>query len=215
MLAGIRADFETKGVCLLHGYTSSGKTQVYIKLIEQQLLENKQVLYLVPEIALTSQIVRQGYNHILAVIWAFTTAVSARTNVLRSGTKCAKAKSKFCSAPARHYFFPLPIFPLLSWMRSTTVPINNRIRRPGIMPAIQPFIMPPFKAKTPLGSATRLLKVIIMRDRQIRTGRTGRTIRSGRSSRDQSDRYQKIPAAGRVQSDPYPRPAESHPGITG
>ncbi len=62
-LAAIRKQFESKGVCLLHGYTSSGKTQVYIKLIEQQLLENKQVLYLVPEIALTSQIVRRLQSH--------------------------------------------------------------------------------------------------------------------------------------------------------
>jgi primosomal protein N' (replication factor Y) len=62
-LAGIRTNFDTKGVCLLHGYTSSGKTQVYIKLIEEQLLLSKQVLYLVPEIALTSQIVRRLQSH--------------------------------------------------------------------------------------------------------------------------------------------------------
>ncbi len=55
--------FETKNVSLLHGFTSSGKTQVYIKLIEKQLLEGKQVLYLVPEIALTSQIVRRLQKH--------------------------------------------------------------------------------------------------------------------------------------------------------
>ena len=62
-LVNIRQQFEKKNVSLLHGYTSSGKTQVYIKLIEQQLLENKQVLYLVPEIALTSQIVRRLQSH--------------------------------------------------------------------------------------------------------------------------------------------------------
>ncbi len=62
-LSGIRTDFETKGVCLLHGFTSSGKTQVYIKLIEEQLLLGRQVLYLVPEIALTSQIVRRLQSH--------------------------------------------------------------------------------------------------------------------------------------------------------
>jgi len=62
-LAVVRKSLEEKNVCLLHGHTSSGKTQVYIKLIEEQLLQDKQVLYLVPEIALTSQIVRRLQSH--------------------------------------------------------------------------------------------------------------------------------------------------------
>ncbi len=48
-----------KPVCLLHGVTSSGKTQIYIKLIEQYIEQKKQVLYLLPEIALTAQIIRR------------------------------------------------------------------------------------------------------------------------------------------------------------
>ncbi|MFM2233285.1 MAG: hypothetical protein RJB31_1986, partial [Bacteroidota bacterium] len=54
---------EEKEVCLLHGVTSSGKTQVYIKLIEAQVLAGKQVLYLLPEIALTAQIIRRLQQH--------------------------------------------------------------------------------------------------------------------------------------------------------
>jgi len=49
--------FIEKEVCLLHGVTSSGKTEVYIKLIEEYLKINKQILYLLPEIALTTQLV--------------------------------------------------------------------------------------------------------------------------------------------------------------
>jgi primosomal protein N' (replication factor Y) len=51
--------FAGKSVCLLHGITSSGKTQVYIKQIESFIKAGKQVLYLLPEIALTSQIIRR------------------------------------------------------------------------------------------------------------------------------------------------------------
>lgn len=55
----INKDFENRDVVLLYGETSSGKTQIYIRLIEQMLAENKQVLYLLPEIALTTQIIER------------------------------------------------------------------------------------------------------------------------------------------------------------
>ena len=62
-LAEIENAFKEKNVCLLHGATASGKTQLYIKLIEQYIQEGKQVLYMLPEIALTAQIVRRLQKH--------------------------------------------------------------------------------------------------------------------------------------------------------
>ena len=58
-LSEIRSAFVERSVCLLHGVTASGKTQIYTKLIEEQIKEDKQVLYMLPEIALTAQIIRR------------------------------------------------------------------------------------------------------------------------------------------------------------
>ncbi|AWK05404.1 primosomal protein N' [Flavobacterium crocinum] len=59
----IKESLAEKEVCLLHGVTSSGKTEIYIKLIEEYLETGKQVLYLLPEIALTTQLVSRLRLH--------------------------------------------------------------------------------------------------------------------------------------------------------
>ena len=56
-LEEIKESFEKFNITLLHGVTSSGKTEVYVKLIEEVIAKGKQVLYLLPEIALTTQLV--------------------------------------------------------------------------------------------------------------------------------------------------------------
>lgn len=59
----IEKSFEEKEVTLLHGVTSSGKTEIYTKLIENYIVQGRQVLYLLPEIALTTQLVSRLTAH--------------------------------------------------------------------------------------------------------------------------------------------------------
>jgi len=63
----ITSQFMEKDIVLLHGVTSSGKTEIYIHLIEEQLKKGKQVLYMLPEIALTTQIILRLKKHFGAV----------------------------------------------------------------------------------------------------------------------------------------------------
>jgi primosomal protein N' (replication factor Y) (superfamily II helicase) len=59
----IKNQFKDKDIVLLHGVTSSGKTEIYIRLIEEQLKLGRQVLYMLPEIALTTQIILRLKKH--------------------------------------------------------------------------------------------------------------------------------------------------------
>jgi len=94
-LTEIKASFENQNVTLLHGVTSSGKTEVYVKLIEDVLSEGKQVLYLLPEIALTTQLVTRLQNYFGEQVAVFHSKYSTHervevwNNVLQ---KSAKAK---------------------------------------------------------------------------------------------------------------------------
>lgn len=58
-LAKVQTILSEKEVCLLHGVTASGKTELYIRLIESYLAKGKQVLYLLPEIGLTTQVIQR------------------------------------------------------------------------------------------------------------------------------------------------------------
>jgi len=86
----INRSMQEKAVCLLHGVTSSGKTQVYIRLIEQAIRDGRQVLYLLPEIALTSQIIRRLQRHFGGYIGIYHSKFSQNErleiwNKIRSG----------------------------------------------------------------------------------------------------------------------------------
>ena len=73
--------FIEKNVCLLHGVTSSGKTQIYVKLIESLISQGKQVLYMLPEIALTAQIIRRLQKHFGGYIGIYHSKFNANERV--------------------------------------------------------------------------------------------------------------------------------------
>ena len=86
----VNAAFLQKAVCLLHGVTSSGKTQIYIRQMEQVVRRGQQVLYLLPEIALTSQIIRRLQQHFGGHIGIYHSKFSANErleiwNKIRTG----------------------------------------------------------------------------------------------------------------------------------
>ncbi len=87
-----------KDVVLLHGVTSSGKTEIYVKLIEQAIAQDKQVLYLLPEIALTTQIINRLRKYFGDTVGVYHSKfnenerVEVWKNVLEAGVQSPKSK---------------------------------------------------------------------------------------------------------------------------
>lgn len=85
--------FEKQSITLLYGVTSSGKTELYVKLIETQLSQGNQVLYLLPEIALTTQLVERLQNYFGEKVAVFHSKYSSHervevwNNVLNNSSK--------------------------------------------------------------------------------------------------------------------------------
>ncbi|GAA3613032.1 primosomal protein N' [Flavivirga amylovorans] len=80
-LKEIKDSFTKHAVTLLHGVTSSGKTEVYVKLIEDVLNQGKQVLYLLPEIALTTQLITRLQNYFGEQVAVFHSKYSSHERV--------------------------------------------------------------------------------------------------------------------------------------
>jgi len=94
-------------VCLLHGVTSSGKTEIYIKIIENIISQGKQVLYLLPEIALTSQLVSrlQVYFGEQVLVYHSKYSVNERMEVYRHVLN-SSAKAKIVLGARSSLFLP-------------------------------------------------------------------------------------------------------------
>lgn len=74
----IKQQFQNHDAVLLHGVTSSGKTEIYIHFIEEMLRAGRQVLYLLPEIALTAQIINRLKKHFGNKVAVYHSRLSSR-----------------------------------------------------------------------------------------------------------------------------------------
>ncbi|HEY0031425.1 MAG TPA: primosomal protein N' [Bacteroidia bacterium] len=163
-----------KDVVLLHGVTSSGKTEIYVKLIEQAIAEGKQVLYLLPEIALTTQIIsrlRKYFGDTVGVyhskfnenerveVWNNVLAVGRTDNVERSKSPLPTPDFKLIIGARSALFLPFSNLGLVivdeehdtSYKQYDPAPRYNA-RDAAI------YLAHIHKAKTLLGSATPSLE---------------------------------------------------------
>ncbi|RYY13667.1 MAG: primosomal protein N', partial [Chitinophagaceae bacterium] len=153
-LMEVKQVFETKQVCLLHGVTSSGKTQVYINLIEENIIAGKQVLYMLPEIALTAQVIRRLQKHFGGYIGIYHSKFSQNERV-EIWNKVKNGELKVVLAARSGLFLPFTDLGLVivdeehdsSYKQQDPAPRYNA-RDAAI------FYASLFKAKVLLGSAT-------------------------------------------------------------
>ena len=106
-LQQIKNQFENHNVVLLHGVTSSGKTEVYVKLIEDVIAEGKQALYLLPEIALTTQLVSRLQDYFGEQVAVFHSKYSAHERVeVYNNVLHNSAKAKIILGARSSIFLP-------------------------------------------------------------------------------------------------------------
>jgi len=154
----IQQSFTEKQVCLLHGVTSSGKTLIYIKLIEELIRQGKQVLYMLPEIALTSQIIRRLQKHFGGHIGIYHSKFSQNERV-EIWNKVKSGEMKIVLGARSSVFLPFQNLGLIicdeehdtSYKQHDPAPRYNG-RDAGI------YFASLFGAKTLLGSATPSLE---------------------------------------------------------
>jgi primosomal protein N' (replication factor Y) len=80
-LQEVEENLKVKDVCLLHGITGSGKTEIYVELIKKTIASGRKVLYLLPEIALTTQIINRLRKYFGAKIGVYHSRFSPNERV--------------------------------------------------------------------------------------------------------------------------------------
>ncbi|PVW13947.1 replication restart helicase PriA [Marixanthomonas spongiae] len=103
----IKETFKTQDITLLHGVTSSGKTEIYVRLISELIESGKQVLYMLPEIALTTQLISrlQRYFGAKVAVYHSKYSVNERVEVWNNVLQ-AKPKAQIVIGARSSLFLP-------------------------------------------------------------------------------------------------------------
>ncbi|WP_378175088.1 primosomal protein N' [Aquimarina sp. SS2-1] len=159
-LASIKNYLLEKDVCLFHGVTSSGKTEVYVKLIEEQIEQEKQVLYLLPEIALTTQLITRLQEYFGERLTVYHSKYSVNERVEAwNNVKDAKPKAQIVIGARSSIFLPFTNLGLIiideehesSFKQYDPAPRYHARDTAVVLANL-------FKAKVVLGSATPALE---------------------------------------------------------
>ncbi|MFZ9694765.1 MAG: replication restart helicase PriA [Chitinophagaceae bacterium] len=172
----IAKQFSQKKVCLLHGVTSSGKTNVYIKLIADALEAKQQVLYLLPEIALTSQLIRRLQKHFGGYVGVYHSKFSPNERI-EIWNKVKEGEISIIIGPRSAIFLPFQQLGLVICDEEHDSSFKQQEPAPryhGRDAAI--FLASIFGANTLLGSATPSVETYY----HAKTGKYGLVILSQR-----------------------------------
>ncbi len=106
-LSEMKEAFQKHQIVLLHGVTSSGKTEVYVKLIEQAVKEGKQVLYMLPEIGLTTQLISRLQHYFGELVSVYHSKYSLNERVeVWNNVMYAKPKAQIILGARSSLFLP-------------------------------------------------------------------------------------------------------------
>lgn len=157
-LSSLKEQLQTKPVCLLHGVTSSGKTLLYMRLMEEAIREGKQVLYLLPEIALTAQVIRRLQLYFGGAIVIYHSKFNANERV-ELWNKVKTGEARIVLGARSSVFLPFNNLGLVICDEEHDASFKQQEPAPryhGRDAAI--YLASLFKAKTVLGSATPSLE---------------------------------------------------------
>lgn len=109
-LHSIKEQWVDKNIVLLHGVTAAGKTEIYAKLMEQVVAEGKQILFLLPEIALTAQLIQRLQDYFGNIVGVYHSKYSVHERVeLWNNVLDQSPKTQIILGARSALFLPFPI----------------------------------------------------------------------------------------------------------